>query len=127
VGDIDISRLVAFHRDKGRLATLTAVRPPARFGALKVADDRVERFDEKPLSGSSWINGGFFVLNPGVLNDIDGDETIWEREPLERLAQRGELSAFMHKGFWRPMDTLRDKQYLEDCWYRGEAPWKIWD
>lgn len=126
VGDIDISRLVAFHRDQGRLATLTAVRPPARFGALEVLDDRVARFDEKPLSGSSWINGGFFVLNPCVLRDIGGDDTIWEREPLERLAERGELSAFLHKGFWHPMDTLRDKQYLEDSWNRGDAPWKIW-
>lgn len=126
VGSIAIDKLVAFHRSHGRLATVTAVHPPPRFGALRLQEDRVVAFEEKPEEDSGWINGGFFVLSPKVESYIAGDETSWERAPLERLARDGELVAFRHPGFWQPMDTLRDKQQLERLWSSGEAPWKVW-
>lgn len=126
VGDVDITSLLAFHRAHGRLATVTAVRPPARFGALETDGDRVVRFKEKPASGEAWINGGFFVLSRAVLDYIDGDETLFEHEPLERLAADGELALYRHDGFWQPMDTLRDRNQLEELWSSGKAPWRIW-
>jgi glucose-1-phosphate cytidylyltransferase len=128
VGDIDIPRLVAFHKEQGRLATLTAVRPPGRFGALtlQAGQNVVGGFREKPQGDGSWINGGFFVLEPKVIDYVDGDATVWESEPLEQIAQQGQLAAFRHEGFWQPMDTLRDRKLLEDLWAGGRAPWKIW-
>jgi glucose-1-phosphate cytidylyltransferase len=126
VANIDIGRLLEFHRAHGRLATVTAVRPPARFGAMQIEDGIVSSFQEKPLGESGWINGGFFVLSPKVIDYIDGDATTWEREPLERLAREGNLCAYRHDDFWHPMDVLRDKLHLEDLWARGVAPWKIW-
>ncbi|HUM02885.1 MAG TPA: glucose-1-phosphate cytidylyltransferase [Thermoanaerobaculia bacterium] len=126
VADIDIKALLAFHRAHGKLATVTAVRPPGRFGSLALAGNRVSIFAEKPQTGEGWINGGFFVLEPAVLDLIAGDETLWELEPLETLARRGELMAFRHEGFWQPMDTLRDKRHLEELWAAGRAPWKVW-
>lgn len=126
VGDVDISALVRHHRESGLTATLTGVQPPGRFGALLLEDERVVSFQEKPEGDGAWINGGFFVLEPGVFELIDGDSTIWERKPLERLAADGQLGIFKHKGFWRPMDTLRDKQELESLWDSGKAPWKSW-
>ena len=125
LSDVDIGALVRFHEDHGALATVTAVAPLARFGALKIKGDTVERFVEKPSTESGRINGGFFVLSPKVLDLIDGDEIALEQAPLERLAKAGELRAFRHDGFWQPMDTLREKLYLEDLWTKG-APWKIW-
>ena len=127
VGDIDVTRLLAFHREHGLLATVTATRPPGRFGALKVDGVKVKGFQEKPTGDGGWINGGFFVLSPAVLDYIDGDQTTWEREPMERLAGDGQLAAFPFDGFWHPMDTLRDKNYLESLWASGKAPWKIWE
>ena len=126
VSDVNIRDLIAFHRKQGKLATLTAVQPPARFGALSLEGSRVVRFEEKPVGDGGLINGGFFVLSPRVINYIDGDHTHWEREPLEQLAQEGQLSAFAHNGFWQPMDTLRDKTHLEELWNSGKAPWKVW-
>ncbi|MCU1490063.1 MAG: Nucleotidyl transferase [Acidimicrobiaceae bacterium] len=126
VGSVDISQLVEFHRAEGALATVTAVRPPARFGALEMVGNRVSRFKEKPAGGDAWINGGFFVLSPSVIDYVDGDETIWEQGPLERLAAEGQLASYRHDGFWQPMDTLRDRQALEEQWTSGKAPWKIW-
>lgn len=126
VGDIDIRALVAFHRAHGKLATITAVRPPARFGGLVFDGNRVARFTEKPQAGEGWINGGFMVFEPRVLDYIEGDQTILERGPLERLAVDGQLMAFRHDGFWQPMDTLREKLLLENLWREGRAPWKIW-
>ena len=126
VADVDLKSLLAFHRSHGRLATVTAVRPPARFGGLSLEGDRVASFDEKPQTGEGWINGGFFVLERTVLDLIPTDQTFWELEPLETLASRGELMAFRHEGFWQPMDTLREKRYLEELWSSGRAPWKIW-
>jgi len=126
VADIDIRALIAFHNRHGRLATVTAVTPPGRYGALLLQDDRVTRFSEKPPGDNALINGGFFVLNPAVLDRIEGDATPWETEPLESLARDGELSAYRHTGFWQPMDTLRDKTTLETLWSSGEAPWKTW-
>ena len=126
VGDIDITRLVSFHRAHGGLATLTATQPPGRFGALVFDGDRVTNFQEKPEGDGGWINGGFFVLSPRVLDYIDGDSTVWEREPVQRLADEGNLTAYRHPGFWQPMDTLRDKNHLEDLWAKGNAPWKTW-
>jgi len=127
VANVDLPALLAFHRAHGKLATVTAVRPPARFGGLDLDDgDRVQRFSEKPQTGEGWINGGFFVLEPEVLSFISGDETLWERDPMERLARDGELMAFRHEGFWMPMDTLRDRNTLESLWASGQAPWKIW-
>ena len=126
VSDVNISNLIAFHREQGTLATLTATRPPGRFGALEFDGNKIRNFEEKPDNESGLVNGGFFVLSPSVIDYIDGDSTIWERGPLERLAQQGELSAFPHAGFWQPMDTLRDKVVLEDLWASGKAPWKTW-
>ncbi len=126
VADVDLDALVAFHRRHGRLATVTAVRPPARFGGLTFDGDRVVRFVEKPSLGEGWINGGFFVLEPGVLDYLAGDATPFEGEPLERLAADGQLVAYRHQGFWQCMDTLRDVRLLESLWQSGEAPWKVW-
>lgn len=126
LADVNIAELLRFHRRHGRLATVTAVRPPARFGGLRFEGDRVCRFTEKPQIGEGWVNGGFFVLEPGVLEFIAGDETHWEGEPLERLAREGELVAFRHEGFWQCMDTIRDKNMLESYWAQGQAPWRVW-
>jgi glucose-1-phosphate cytidylyltransferase len=126
VGNIDIRALAKFHHNQGTLATVTAVRPPARFGALEGDGDRVTRFKEKPAGGDAWINGGFFVLSPKTLDYIAGDDTLWENEPVEKLASEGQLSAYHHNGFWQPMDTLRDRTALEELWASGNAPWKIW-
>jgi glucose-1-phosphate cytidylyltransferase len=126
VSDVDLAELLKFHRSHGKLATVTAVRPPARFGGLEFDGKRVVRFSEKPQTGEGWINGGFFVLEPQVLKYIDGDETHWEREPLERLAADGQLMAYQHASFWQCMDTLRDKRLLETLWDNNKAPWKIW-
>jgi len=127
VADVDISKLIHFHRSEGRQATLTAVQPPGRFGSLAFERGRVLSFEEKPRGDGNWINGGFFVLDPAVLDLVDGDQCIWEQRPLQTLAETGQLSAYHHKGFWQPMDTLRDKQLLEDLWQRGQAPWKVWN
>ncbi|MDF3031234.1 MAG: rfbF [Moraxellaceae bacterium] len=126
LSDVDIGKLVEFHKAQGTLATVTSVQPPGRFGALDLQQGRVSGFREKPQGDGSWINGGFFVLKPRVIDYIAGDATFWEREPLERLAAEGQLSAYMHSGFWQPMDTLRDKIMLEDLWATGRAAWKIW-
>jgi glucose-1-phosphate cytidylyltransferase len=126
VADIDISELVAFHKKQGTLATVTAVQPPGRFGALVVTDNRVKSFEEKPHGDGGWINGGFFVLARQVIDDIKDDGTVWERGPMEMLARRDKLAAFVHRGFWHAMDTLRDKNYLEEVWNSGKAPWKVW-
>ena len=126
VADVNIRALIDFHEKEGREATVTAVRPPGRFGALDIDGDQVNGFVEKPLGDGSWINGGFFVLSPSVFDRIEGDDTVWEKEPLEGLAREGMLSAFRHEGFWQPMDTLRDKRYLEDLWESGQAKWKVW-
>ena len=124
VSDVDLTALAKFHKDHGKAATITAVAPPGRFGALEITDGRVERFVEKPPGDQGLINGGFFVLNPSVLQRIDGDASIWEREPLEGLAADGQLMAYRHDGFWAAMDTLRDKNILEALWASGEAPWR---
>lgn len=128
VSDVNIGKLIEFHRTQKKLATLTAVQPPGRFGAFSLAhgEDSVSSFREKPQGDGAWVNGGFFVLEPAVIEFIEGDSTVWERDPMERLAQQGELSAYRHYGFWQPMDTLRDKQILEELWRSGKAPWKIW-
>lgn len=127
VSDVDLHKLLAFHRSHGRLATVTAVRPPARYGHLELSGDKVQVFSEKPQIGEGWINGAFFVLEPGVFDYIDGDDSIWERQPLERLARDGQLMAYRHPLFWQCMDTLREKWILEALWKRGEAPWKSWE
>jgi glucose-1-phosphate cytidylyltransferase len=126
VSDVDLKALLAFHRKHGRLATVTAVRPPARFGHLAFEGDQVAEFSEKPQTAEGWINGAFFVLEPGIFEYIDGDETQWERGPMERLAREGELFAYRHDGFWQCMDTLRDKRLLQDLWDAGRAPWATW-
>ena len=126
VGDIDIRASIAFHEGHRKLATITAVQPPGRYGALLVDGDQVQQFNEKPRVDGSPINGGFFVLSPKVLDLIDGDECVWEESPLMELTRRGELMAFAHDGFWNPMDTLRDKMFLEDLWDSDSAPWKSW-
>ena len=126
VADIDISRLVAQHRSNGHLATLTAVQPPGRYGALRVAGSYVNNFQEKPDGDNAWINGGFFVLEPSVISRITGDQCSWESEVLPQLAAEGELGAYLHRGFWQPMDTLRDRSRLEELWASGGAPWKVW-
>lgn len=126
VADVDIRALVAFHRKQKKLATVTAVRPPARFGEMTFKGDLVTAFAEKPQISEGWINGGFFVLEPQVLEYIKGDETLFEREPLERLAQDGQLAAYQHQGFWQCMDTLRDVRLLESLWEGGHPPWKVW-
>ena len=127
VGDVDITALIKFHTEQGRDATLTAVQPPGRYGALAISESgSVEQFQEKPQGDGAWINGGFFVLNPAVIARIKDDAMTWEREPLEGLAADQQLAAFKHRGFWRPMDTLRDKIQLEEMWESGKAPWKTW-
>lgn len=126
VADVNIRDLIAFHKSHERIATVTAVRPPGRFGSLNVQGQTVTSFLEKPLDQGAWINGGFFVLKPAILDYIAGDDTLWEAQPLEQLAKERQLQAFEHRGFWRPMDTLRDKQHLEMLWQEGTAPWKIW-
>ena len=126
VSDINITSLVEFHKRQGTLATLSATFPPGRFGALDLNDNKVSSFKEKPKGDGGMINGGFFVLSPKVIDLIPDDECIWEREPLEKLAEGGQLSAFEHEGFWQPMDTLRDKTHLEELWQTGRAPWKVW-
>lgn len=127
VSDVDITALIKFHKAQGTQATLTAAYPPGRFGALDIhPDHKVTSFKEKPKGDGGMINGGFFVLSPKVLDLLEGDHTIWERAPLETLAERGELSAYQHHGFWQPMDTLRDKTLLEELWASGKAPWKTW-
>jgi glucose-1-phosphate cytidylyltransferase len=128
VADIDLAALLAVHEAQGRLATVTAVQPPGRFGALEMDEGGtvVHQFVEKPHGDGGWMNGGFFVLEPEVLEYISGDETLWEKEPLERLARDGQLSAYRHGGFWQPMDTLRDKRLLEELWESGAAPWRSW-
>lgn len=127
VGDIDIASLIAFHRAQGTECTLTAVQPPGRFGALAVDDNhRITSFQEKPQGDGGLINGGFFVCSPSVIDRIAGDSIVWERDPLEALAADGQISAFLHRGFWQPMDTLRDKVHLEKLWNDGSAPWRIW-
>ncbi|HEY3375061.1 MAG TPA: glucose-1-phosphate cytidylyltransferase [Candidatus Aquicultor sp.] len=127
LSNVNIKDLVAFHQAHGKLATITAVRPPARFGGLVLDDGKVQEFSEKPQTGEGWINGGFFVFEPGIFDYLSGDETILERDPLERLAADNQLMAFRHEGFWQPMDTLREKQLLETLWTSGNAPWKIWE
>jgi glucose-1-phosphate cytidylyltransferase len=126
VSDVDISQLIAFHKENGALATVTAIMPPARWGILEMDGPRITGFQEKPQGDGGWINGGFFVLSPKVIDYIDGDDTFWEREPMERLVKEGELNAFKHEGFWHAMDTLRDKLLLEKLWESGSAPWKTW-
>jgi glucose-1-phosphate cytidylyltransferase len=126
LSDVDITRLIGFHREQGTLGTVTAVQPPGRFGALDLKSNRITAFREKPQAEGGWINGGYFVLSPGVFDYIEGDDSVWERAPLERLAQDGQLSGFQHRGFWHPMDTLRDKILLEELWASGRAPWKVW-
>jgi len=126
VADIDIDALLAFHRRHGKPATVTAVQPPGRYGALEIQGDRVSGFQEKPQGDGGWINGGFFVLEPHALDHIAGDGTIWEQQPMRELARRGELMSHFHRGFWQPMDTLRDKNLLEEHWQSGRAPWRLW-
>lgn len=126
VADVDVGQVVAFHQRHGKLATITTARPPARFGGVVFDGDRVAKFTEKPQTGEGWVNGGFFVLEPAALEYIEGDETIWERGPLERLAADGQLMAYRHEGFWQPMDTLREKRLLEELWETGRAPWRVW-
>ena len=126
LSDINIFELLKFHKEHGKLATLTATYAPGRFGALVLDNDTISSFEEKPRGDGALINGGFFVLSPQVMDCIDGDHAIWEQEPLQRLAAKGELMAFKHKGFWQPMDTLRDKKYLEELWEKKKAPWKVW-
>lgn len=127
VSDVNLRDLLAFHRSHGKLATLTAVRPPARFGYLELDGNKIVEFSEKPQTKEGWINGAFFVLEPGVFDYIEGDKTHWEREPLEQLARDGQLMAYRHTSFWQCMDTLRDRKLLEELWQSGHAPWKIWD
>ena len=126
VADIDVKALLYFHQSHGRLATVTTVRAPVRFGRIGFAGDQIETFYEKPQDAEGWINGGFFVLSPKVLDYIDGDESIWERHPIERLARDGQLMGYRHDGFWSCMDTLKEKNYLEEMWNSGRAPWRIW-
>jgi glucose-1-phosphate cytidylyltransferase len=127
VGDVDINATIDFHRSHGDPATLTATQPPGRFGRLRLEDgSRVTRFDEHADAADAWINGGYFVLEPSVIDYVDGDDTLWEREPLEALARDGKLHAYRHQGFWLPMDTLRDRRHLEELWATKAAPWKVW-
>jgi glucose-1-phosphate cytidylyltransferase len=127
VADVDISAAINFHRNHGRWATITATYPPARFGALNIENEKVISFREKPNGDGAMINGGFFVLSPNVLNYLKSDDVVWEQQPLNKLAEEGQLMAYQHHGFWQPMDTLRDKQYLEELWASGKAPWKKWN
>jgi glucose-1-phosphate cytidylyltransferase len=127
VGDINIKDLINFHKAQGTLATVTSVQPPGRFGSLDIKHGKITTFKEKPLGDGSSINGGFFVLSPKVIDYISNDNTVWEDEPLEKLAQESQLSAYQHKGFWQPMDTLRDKIMLNELWATGKAPWMVWE
>ena len=127
VADIDIGRLLSFHGQEGKLATVTGVQPPGRYGAMTIEKTRGTGFKEKPAGDGTWINGGFFVLSPRVLDYVEGDNTMWEREPMEDLVRDGEMAVYKHFDFWQPMDTLRDKQLLEELWSSGEAPWKVWE
>lgn len=126
VANLDVAKLVEYHRAQGKLATVTAVKPPARFGGIVMDGASVTRFQEKPQIGEGWINGGFFVLEPGAVDCIGGDDTVWERDPVERLAETGQLVAYRHTGFWQCMDTLRDVRLLESHWDSGKAPWRVW-
>jgi len=126
VADINISELLAFHKSHGKLATVTTVRSPARFGRIAFTENQITDFYEKPQAAEGWINGGYFILNPKIIDHIGGDETIWERDPVERLAREGQLMGYRHYGFWSCMDTLKEKNYLEELWNSGKAPWKIW-
>ena len=126
VGNINIGKLIRFHSESNLLATLTATQPPGRFGALNLSGNTVQSFQEKPISNDGWINGGFFVLSPKVLDYIEGDSTVWEEAPLQNLAAENQLNAYLHHDFWQPMDTLRDKNHLEDLWESEQAPWKTW-
>ena len=126
VGDVNIRETIEFHKRERRLGTVTATQPPGRYGAIRFKGNAISGFQEKPVGDGAWINGGFFVLSPKVGDYIEDDTTVWEREPMERLAAEGELSVYFHHGFWHPMDTLRDKRYLEQLWASGKAPWKIW-
>jgi glucose-1-phosphate cytidylyltransferase len=126
VCDVDISKLVAYHKDQGLKATLTGVQPPGRYGALGIQGNLIECFQEKPEGDGAWINGGFFVLEPSVIDLIEGDQTIWERAPMESLTSEKQLCVYKHDGFWQPMDTLREKNQLEELWADGRAPWKTW-
>jgi glucose-1-phosphate cytidylyltransferase len=126
VADVDIRALLRFHESHGKLATVTTVRPPARFGSILFDGARVSEFSEKPQAGEGWINGGFFVLNRKAIDFVGDDTSVWERAPMERLASEGELMAYRHEGFWQPMDTLREKKLLDDLWANGTAPWKVW-
>ncbi|HSX12817.1 MAG TPA: glucose-1-phosphate cytidylyltransferase [Chlamydiales bacterium] len=127
VSNVNVAEVIQFHKNQGHEATLVAVRPPSRFGTVDILNGRVESFSEKPMSGESYINGGFFVLEPSVLDLIEGDHTVWERGPLEALTKKGKLGAYIHEGFWHPMDTLRDHRYLEQLWLSNKAPWKTWE
>ncbi len=127
VADIDVQALISFHRDQGTLATMTAVQPRGRWGSVDLDGDRIRRYEEKPKGDGGWINGGFFVLSPAVGDYIAGDETVWEREPLQRLAGEDQLAAYRHQGFWHAVDTLRDKQLLQEEWDTGRPPWKLWE
>lgn len=126
VSDIDMTALIADHKMSGRQATVTAIQPPGRYGALDIDNGAVRHFQEKPAGDGAWINGGFFVLEPSVFDYIDGDDTVWEQQPLKKLAASGQLSAYQHGGFWQAMDTLREKNLLEELWSSGQAPWKTW-
>lgn len=126
LGDIDIGELIKLHKSEGTLATLTAVQPPGRFGAIKTDKNKIIGFQEKPEGDGGWVNGGFFILSPKVIDYIADETTVWEASPMENLAENGELSAYFHHGFWQPMDTLREKKYLEDLWKSGKAPWRTW-
>jgi glucose-1-phosphate cytidylyltransferase len=126
VADIDIKGLMAYHREQKTLASVTAVQPPGRWGSLDIQNNRVASFKEKPQGDGSWVNGGFFILSPKVIDYVKDDTTVWEQEPLEKLASTGQLAVYKHDGFWQPMDTLRDKVHLENLWASGKAPWKVW-
>lgn len=126
LGDVDIGELIKLHKSEGALATLTAVQPPGRFGAIKTDKNKIIGFQEKPEGDGGWVNGGFFILSPKVIDYIADETTVWEASPMEKLAENGELSAYFHHGFWQPMDTLREKKYLEDLWKSDKAPWRIW-
>ena len=126
VADLDLDALIGFHREQGALATVTAVQPRGRWGSVHIDGDRINRYEEKPRGDGGWINGGFFVLSPEVDGYIAGDETVWEQEPLRRLAEEGQLAAYRHEGFWHAVDTLRDKRFLEEQWRAGRPPWKLW-
>ncbi len=127
VADINIEELIKFHKSNGKLATMTSVQPPGRFGAIELRENKITSFHEKPAGDNAWINGGFFVLEPEVINYIKNDETVWERAPMENLAKEGQLMAYKHRGFWKPMDTLRDNRELNSLWNSKKAPWKVWN